>query len=323
MAEAIPPERLPPEVRAFVELLHLDVVDEPVKVLPPGFKAPAWLIPVRDEGTGETVGILNAYPPLERERYAIITITNKLGRPVTVITFREEAERVAPPPPELEEVERTVARTREEVEAPPPPPLPVDWGWMRQLASRMASWAEALQRHVEDRNAVGCSYLLKSMREFAEEGRRRLLEAGGIVRAYEERRPEPKVLRPEEAERLWARFSEALRKAGVEPTQYRRRFEELIAWNLDYAGNELLVMDEARRIIDEHALLKGPRRAIPARAKFSWKYARWAASSLKLDAGSLLDAVRRADALQAYNALGRIAEAAGRLEEMLRPMVAF
>jgi hypothetical protein len=314
---------IPPEVKAFVDLLHLDVVDKPMKLLPPGFKTPVWLIPVLDTGTEETVGILNAYPPYEKERYAIMTITNKLGRPVTVITFAEEAERMTAPTPKPEEVKEVVEAVEREV----PEKVvsaPVDWSWMKAIASKMKTWTDALQRQAENRNAIACYTYLKSVNEWAEEARGKLIEASKLLESHEKRKPEPKVLKDEEYETLWKRFSEALSKAGLDPAKFRERFDELIAWDMPYSDNEYILMDEARRIMAESRLAKYIRK-LPSKVPFNWKYIGWGIGSLKVDTGLLLDAVEEENAIQSYSTIMRIIDTGEKMKEILKsnPEVGF
>jgi hypothetical protein len=319
LAEEIPPEKLPPEVRAFVELLHLNVVDEPVKLLPPGFKAPVWLIPVRDEGTGETVGILNAYPPLDRERYAVKTITNKLGRPVMVVTFKEEAERVAVPKAPPKEVEEAIESAEREV----PEKVvtaPVDWKWMRSLAERLKSWIPSMEHQAEMRSALGVYTYLKSINEFLGEAKQRLLSGSEFLRLHEARKAEPvyKVLTEAEYEDLWREFSEALRKEKIDPAQFRERFDELIAWNMPFEDNKAIVMDEARSIILEKKLAKYLKKLPKAPPTFSWKYVEWGLGSLRVDVMALEDAVKEENALQSYTVIARMLETTEKMKNLLK-----
>jgi hypothetical protein len=313
LAEAIPPEKLPPEVRAFVELLHLDVVDEPVKLLPPGFKTPVWLIPVLDAGTGETVGILNAYPPLERERYAVATVTNKLGRPVTVITFREEAERLKPKP-KMSEVAKTLEAAKREVPRPPVT-APIDWKSIGEYAGRISSWVGALEKHTDAREAVAVYSYLQTMNEWIPKLKTLLLGYEPLRRREE--KPTVKVLKDEEYERLWREFSEVLAKAGLKPELYRERFEELIAWNMPYEDNRSIVLDEARGIVAEAKLSKYMRRPPEKPVKFTWRLVEWACGSLSFDALTLMDAVKAKDPIAAYGAASRMLMTVDRLKRLM------
>ena len=42
-------QKVPNEIRGYINLLHLNVVGTPEKKVLPGFKELAWLIPIRDE----------------------------------------------------------------------------------------------------------------------------------------------------------------------------------------------------------------------------------------------------------------------------------
>ena len=312
----IPPEKLPPEVRAFVELLHLNVVNEPMKILPPGFKAPVWLIPVLDEATGETVGILSAYPPYERERYEVITITNKLGRPVTVITFREEAERVSPKP-KPKEVEEALEAVKREI-PPKPVSAPIDWGYMRGLVQRIKSWLSSMERHVETRTALPIYTYLRSINELLAEARDRLVAGSELIAKHEARKAEPKVLKDEEYEQLWREFSEKLKAEGIEPEKHRKRFDALVAWNMPKEENRIILMDEARKIILEKKLAKYLKKIPEKPMEFSWRYVEWGLGSLRVDTLALEDAVKNEDALQTHTTILRLLETAEKLKALLK-----
>jgi hypothetical protein len=316
LARAIPPEKLPPDVRAFVELLHLDVVDEPLRVQPPGYKYPVWLIPVRDEGTGEVVGILNAYPQYEREKYAIITITNKLGRPVTVITPKEEEERVTVPKPKVEEVKKAI----EEIEKEVPEKVitaEVDWKYLHGLANRMEGWVNRMRRHAEARNALSVYTYLKSMNEFLSEAKEKLAESD-VIRKMEKREAVERLLTDEEYKKLWKAFSDALKKARIDPSRYRSRFEELVMWDLPYEDNEALVLDEARRIILEARFVPFIEEVAAKPTRFSWKYVEWGLGAIAVELASLKDAVEEKNVVEAYNSVRRMLDIADRLKDILR-----
>jgi hypothetical protein len=318
MPEAIPPEKLPPEVRAFVELLHLNVVDEPVKLLPPGYKTPVWLILVLDTATGETIGILNAYPPYNRELYSIKTIINKLGKPVTVITFREEAERVSAPKPHPREVEEAIKTVKEEV----PVKIvtaPIDWKWMRELVGRLKGWIQSMESQAEARSPLGVYTYLKSINEFLSEARERLLSGSETLRKREEKaKPPRKILTQEQYMEIWREFSEALKKEKIDPEQYKGRFDELIDWSMPYEDNKLIVMDEARNIIIGRKLAKYFKELPVKPVSFSWKYIDWGLGSMRVDLMALEDAVKSEDALQTYSIIQRLLETADRMKAILK-----
>lgn len=312
-------EEIPPEVKAFAALLHLDVVDTPIKVQPPGFMRPVWLIPVRDEATGETVGILNAYPPKEVERYRVITIVNKLGNPVNVIVFKEEAERLKTPEPEPEEVKRAVEEAEERV----PEKVvsaPVDWRRLKELAERVQTWLSQMRRQAEARNAVACHTYLKSICEWMDDARKELLEKTSLLSSHEARKAYPKVLKDEEYRKLWEKFSGALKEAGVNPEEWRRRFDELIAWDMPYEDNEIILMDEARKIIFQKRLERYLRRLPEKAVKFNWKYIEWGIGALNVSTGLLKDAVEEENAVQAYSAIKDMISTAEKMKDLLETL---
>ena len=122
----------------------------------------------------------------------------------------------------------------------------------------------------------------------------------------------PKVLTEAEYEDLWRLWSETLRKAGIDP----ERFEDLIAWNMPYSDNELVLMDKARQIILEKELEEYAKPPVPP-VRFSWKHVEWALGSLRVDVEVLKDSVKEEDALQCYTAVARILDTAEKLKRIL------
>ena len=252
----------------------------------------------------------------------MITITNKEGKPINVVTFAEEAKRIAVPKAKPEEVEEAVEAVEKEipekvVEAPQ-----VDWGWIRGIVSRIESWLGSMEHQAEVRNALALYAYLRSINEWLSEAKGRLLAGSEFLRIHEARKVEPvyKILTDAEYEDLWRLWSETLRKAGLDPAKYRDRFEELIAWNMPYSDNELVLMDEARTIILEKKFEKYLRRLLAEPqppVRFSWKYVQWAIGSLRVDVGVLKDSVREENALQCYTTIERILDTAEKLKRML------
>jgi len=115
---------------------------------------------------------------------------------------------------------------------------------------------------------------------------------------------------------LWRLWSETLRKAGIDPAEYSDRFEGLVAWNMPYSDNELVLMDEASEVVLEKELEKYVRRLPVEPVRFSWKYVQWAIGSLRVDVGVLKDSIEE-DALQCYMAVARVLDTAEKLKRML------
>jgi hypothetical protein len=244
----------------------------------------------------------------------VATITNKLGRPVTVITFREEADRVKPKP-KPDEVAGTLERAGREVPAPPVRAR-LDWRSIGELTERISSWIGAVGKHADAREAVAVYSYLRSLNEWLPRLKGMLLEGYEPIRRREER-PEVRVLTDEEYERVWGEFSEALSKAGLDPLLYRGRFEKLIAWNMPYEDNRNVVMDEARIIVAESKLLRYMRRPPERVARFSWKLVEWGLGSLSLDVLALTDAVKSENPVEAYGAASRMLETADKLKKLM------
>jgi hypothetical protein len=313
---------MPEPVRKYLEALHVNPAPKPdareEKLL--GFTAPVWTVNVVDEGTGEPVRVIIGYPVAEYERYKVVRITNKLGYPVNVLTFAEEAVKVEVPLPTLEEV-KAVRVEAEKVVPPTPYRAFVDWGYVSDVASRLSEWISACERHLEAKNAFAILTYMGTIQEICGEAKNRLLEAEGTFKLHERRAEAPvKILTDEEYATLWSMFAKKLREAGLNPDEYRARFDSVVAWNLDFEGNRLIVMDEAKVIIAESKLReKRYVDRLPVKPiRFSWKYVGWGLSSMKLDAETLKDCVKTRDALGAYKALARLLDTAEKLKTLLR-----
>jgi len=314
---------VPEPVRKYLEALHINPAPKPDarEEKLPGFTTPVWHVNVVDEGTGEVIRVIVGYPVAEYERYKVVRITNKKGYPVNVLTFAEEAPKVEVPLPTLEEVKSIRAESERAVPVKPYK-APVDWRRIGETASKLLEWVSACERHVEAKNAFAIQTYMKTIQEVAGEAKASLVEAGAEVFKPHERRAEVpvKILTDEEYATLWEIFARTLKDAGLDPAKYRSRFEDVVAWNLDFAGNELIVMDEARAIIAEAGLRR--RRYIDTLPEkpvhFSWKYVGWGLSSIRLDAEVLRECARAEDALGAYMALTRILNVAEKLKIILR-----
>jgi hypothetical protein len=314
---------VPEPVRRYLEALHLNPAPKPDarEEKLPGFTTPVWHVNVIDEGTGEVIRVIIGYPVAEYGRYRIVRITNKRGYPVNVLTFAEEAPKVEVPLPTPEEVKSIRAESERAVPVRPYR-APVDWRRMDDVASKILEWVSACERHVEAKNAFAIQAYMKTIQDIAGEAKSHLVEAGAEVLKTHERRAEVpvKVLTDEEYAVLWDIFARTLKEAGLDPAKYRSRFEDVVAWNLDFGGNEMIVMDEARAIIAEAGLRRKryidtlPEKPI----RFSWKYVGWGLSSIRLDAEMLRECIRVKDALGAYMALTRILNAAEKLKIILR-----
>jgi hypothetical protein len=193
---------------------------------------------------------------------------------------------------------------------------------MADAASKLLEWVAACERHAEAKNAFAVLAYMNTVQEIGGDAKERLLAAGAEVLGPHERRAEAPVVVLSEEERmeLWRLFASKLREAGLDPEAYRPRFEALVAPNLDFEGNRLLLLDEVKSIVAEASLRRkeyvGALPKPPVR--FSWRYVGWGLASMKLDAEAFREAVRARDALAAYMALTRILEAAEKLKLLLR-----
>ena len=314
---------LPREVAWYLDALHLNLAPKalPERKPMPGFREPVYILPVVDEGTGETVRIVMGHPTAEYERYRLVRLTNKLGYTVTALAPREEAEKLIVKPPPVKEAETAVKEAERIVEVEPYRTPLADWRYLSELASRLQSWVESGEKWAEAREVGSVLMYVRDISEYSKAGKTHLVGAAEeVLKPYEEKAVSAKVLTDEEYARLWREFSEALAKAGLDPTAYRSRFEALVAWNMPYEDNLNIVLDEARSIVAEETLLRKTyvaKRIVEPPVRFSWKYVSWGLASMKLDVADLKEAVKHRDALRAYMDLSRIAETAQRLEKLL------
>jgi hypothetical protein len=316
--KAIPPEELPEEIRGYVELLHVNVAEKPEKKLLPGFKVPTWVIPVHDEGTCDTMQIVHRHPYSMLKKYRLVKITNKKGDVITVLTLKEEWEKLAVPSPKEEEIEEAVSYAQKAV----PERVvtaPIDWKWLRGLATRIQSWIKSAEAQAEKRNAIAVYTMVSSIADWLNDAKKKMLEGAEVLRMHEARKEKPviKILKDYEYEALWESFSQELKEEGINPEDYKERFDALIAWNMDFFDNEAVLMDEVRGIILEKKMKKYLKRLPLKPVRFSWKWLGWGLSSLKVEAGVLRDAVKQENAIQAYTTATKMNQTAEKLRGLL------
>jgi hypothetical protein len=314
----LPIEELPEEIRGYVRLLHVNVTAKPEKKLLPGFKESTWAIPVHDEETCDTVAIVHGHPYTELEKYQLMKITNKRGAVLTVLVLKEEYEKLAVPTPTEPEIEKAVKKAEEaipEVKVT----APLDWKWILSIAQRVQQWLKAAERQAEKRNSVAVYTHVTSIIEWLEDVKERLLAKTETLRMHEARRLEPviKILRDYEYEQLWKEFSKELSEERIDPTPYRPRFDDLIAWNMPLQDNRAIVMDEAKGIILEKSMEKYIKKLPLKPARFSWKWVSWGLASLRVDAGALKEAAKRENVVQAYSTTTKMIETADKLRKLV------
>jgi len=311
---------VPPHVKAFAEALHLEIVGTPREVKPPGYAYPCWEVPVRDEGTGEVIRILNAYPIAEVERYKMVDVTNKLGYAVRVLTYREDVKKVETPMPTAEEVRDIREQTRVAIPPPPAYHAPANWRFLRDLAGRIKRWIPSMERHMQARRAMPVHAYLHSIQDWLSSIKHSLTEAAPEVTEAIEKREEPviTVLRPEDREALWEQFAKRLQVARLDPEAYRERFERALVPSLNYEENLWIIQDEAGKILEEELLRKKryvDKLVVPK--VFSWKVVGWGLASLKLSTDMLIEACERKDALTAYTTVARMLETSEKMKKIL------
>jgi len=314
----LPIEELPEEIRGYVRLLHVNVTAKPEKKQLPGFKEPTWVIPIHDEETCDTVGIVHGHPYTELEKYQLVKITNKRGAVLTVLVLKEEYEKLAVPTPTEPEIEKAV---KEAEEAIPEVKVtaPLDWKWIFSISQRVQEWLKASDRQAEKRNSVAVYTHVTSIIEWLEDVKERLLAKTETLRMHEARRLEPviKVLRDHEYEELWKEFSKELSEEAIDPTPYRARFDDLIAWNMPLQDNRAIVVDEAKGIILEKSMQKYLKKLPLKPARFNWKWVGWGLTSLKVDVTALKEAAKRENVVQAYSTTTKMIETAEKLQKLV------
>jgi len=321
----VPPEKLPDPVRAYVEALHVNVVEPgPREEKPPGFKYPVYIIPVIDEGTEETIEIIQGYPVAELPRYKLVRITNKLGYAVTVLTFKEEVPKIEVKVAPTKVAEKVSKEAEKAMPIPKPYRIIVDWRWLSDIGKRGKDWLKACERHAEARNAPGLYMYMRSFEDFFDKAKKRLLGASPEAIGTYEKRKEPPIiiLKPEEKAMLWEWFSSELKKEKIDPERYRKVFEESVAPNETFELNKLFLRYVIRDIIAEEGIrrakfkIKVPKPPI----RFRWKMAGWALSAIKLELERYQRAVKEKDGVEAYMAAKEISESARRLRTLLEQL---
>jgi len=196
---------------------------------------------------------------------------------------------------------------------------PLDWKWIFSISQRVQEWLKAAEGQAGKRNSVAVYTHVTSIIEWLEDIKERLLAKTETLRMHEARRLEPilKILRDHEYEELWKEFSKELREEGIDPTPYRARFDDLIAWNMPLQDNRAIVVDEAKGIILEKSMEKYLKKLPLKPTRFNWKWVGWGLTSLKVDAAALKEAAKRENVVQAYSTTTKMIETAEKLQKLV------
>ena len=317
-------EEIPEEVRRFCDLLKLEVVGKPEYKRLEGFTYDTWVIPVRDEGTGEVIRIIKGHPVTAMHLYRIARIVNKEHNPVNVLTFREDYEKLlkVTKVPTRVDVRRAAEEAERVAPRPKPRPAPkVNWRAIKGFARRGATDLAQMERAVETRRAYVLWGTLTAFKTRTDLTLEELTKAVEELKEAEERKAKgERVLTDEDVERLWEEFSRILREAGLDPGRYKERFDAVVDVSMPYEDNLFIVTDEARAIVAEkHLRAEGFRVGIPVK-KFSWKYIGWGLGAIKVQLMSLELAADERDALRCYNILKKISETSQTILDMLEQL---
>jgi hypothetical protein len=316
---------IPEEVRKFCDMLKLEIVGKPEYKRLAGFTYDAWVIPVRDEGTGLTVKIIKGHPVTAMHLYKIIRIVNKEHNTVNVLTFRKDYEVVEPKIPTLTQVRKASEEAKKAVEKvrpmPKPKPAPkVNWravrGFVRYGLTSIPQWERAVELKkpyvLWSRLIVFSSKCKMAMKE--------LEKAEDIKEELERKAAGEKVLTDKDIEELWDEFARILKDVGIDPERYRERFNAVIDPYMPYDDNLFVVTDEARKIIAEEVLRTEKfHTTIPVK-KFSWKYIGWGLGAIKVRLTDLEVAVSDRDAIRGYSLLKSLCETTDTLISMLEQL---
>jgi len=273
-------------------------------------------IPVIDEGTGEVVYAVYPFPKAQRERFAMLNITNKEGREVSVLVPISDEMKVLPLIATGEEMKVAIESAEKEVPEIQPPTIPVDWKYVKDITGKFQVWIDKLLEQATKRSDAGLLMYLDSIIELADETIETVKKGsydGFAQRVVERPPPAYKVLRDDEYDDLWKAFSKELKEAGVDPRVYRDRFDELVDWGMNKDDNIFIIMDEARSIIAIELMRGRVKKIDKYPRRFSWKVVRWGLSSMGFDIQSLKDAIPEENSLQALRSLQSLKEAADKL----------
>jgi len=316
-----PPELVPteapallPMARIYVDYLRLNVEGK-IKSYRIN-KEVVCYIPIVDEGTGEIVYAVYPFPRAQRERFAMLNITNKEGREVSVLVPISDEMKVLPLIATEEEMKVAIESAEKEVPEIQPPTIPVDWKYVKDITGKFQEWIDKLLEQATKRSDAGLLMYLDSIIEFADEAIETVKKGsydGFAQRVVERPPPVYKVLRDDEYEDLWKAFSKELKEVGIDPRVYRDRFDELIDWGMNKDDNIFIIMDEARSIIAIEFMRGRVKRIEKYPQRFSWKLVRWGLSSMAFDIQSLKDAISEENFLQALRSFQSLKEAADKL----------
>ncbi len=105
---------LPEDLRSYLKLAGLDPAGDPTPGVLPGSAESTYMIPVRDEGTGEVLKIVYPWPRTVTGGCRITAVTNKKGESVLVVALAEGGSQ-----PEIGAEEAKPPRELDEFEEPP------------------------------------------------------------------------------------------------------------------------------------------------------------------------------------------------------------
>ena len=319
-----PEETIPEEVRRFCDLLKLEIVGKPEYKRLSGFTYDAWVIPVKDMGTGLTIRIIKGHPVTSMHLYKIMRIVNKENNPVNVLTFREDYERIEPKIPTLTQVRRSSEVAKRIVEKvrpmPKPKPVKINWRFVGGVAKYGLTSLPQWERAVELKKPYILWSGLTVFASKCDTALKELEKADNIKEGLERKAVGEKVLTDEDIEELWDEFSRILKDVGLDPERYRDRFEEALDPYMDYDDNLFIITDEARKIIAEETLRKEKYYMTIPTKKFSWKYISWGLGAIKLRLTDLEVAVRDKDAVTAYKLFKKVCETTQTLLSMLEQL---
>ena len=295
-----PLEEIPEEVRAYLNVLNLELIRAEKRKGLPEFKGrEAWFLTVRDEGTGEEITIVYPFPTY-RESYELVTIINKKGRSVNVLVPKEEKEKIEPRIPKeeeikevKEEVERRI-RVTEKEKRKAKLVVPINREYFKGVLKKIQGWLKAVESSAKARNAIAVSAYLGTietfLREFIEALKRS--DKMGKVKAMIEKKPTVVILKEEDKEKLWDLFCKLLRLEGLDCKLFREDFEENLDPSSDFEFNKFVTKRLANIIIANAKLGLKPIEVKKA-IKFSWKYIGWALGALSVELMYIKDAFEK------------------------------
>jgi len=327
-AEAELPE-IPDEVFGYLDALGLEPYADIRIVIegPPYYyrEQKVCIIPVYDVYNDAVIRIVYPLPRKYNHKYTLLHILNKQGKPVSVVTFAEDAEKVEPWKPKIaEQVVKVVMKKMEEKPIKKTEiPEEIDWRKSEGLHKMLLHDVKAAENAYKTRSILAIWSTFRAIRDTLDDFKRILRPKLPPEMGIE------KIVRiTPEVEEYWEYFKKLCKNYGIDPDRYRMRFMEYIDPKGAREYNMRAVEDLIEEIVDEEEYRK--RLMMPVveikekveedikRGKPKLKYVDWAIGAMKVKLFYLDMAISERDMVRAYMIVDELNELVDRIIDMLK-----